>query len=189
MNKLVKPTVETKKAPAAPALRREPRAFSFLKARRITTSPPEIDIGGKAILAARVHECIPALARALVDQSIAAHNERGRERGLRQPIQLSVLNRRRRAARAWVQSVVSAAVDAPTLHAVATQWLPMLTGHGQDREVVVRTVRASIEFLRGAITGVLFDEPADNLLGHARALHVLETVLSAHLAAAEEALR
>ena len=38
-------------------------------------------------------------------------------------------------------------------------------------------------------TAVLFDQPEDNLLGHARALHVLETVLSVHLSAAEEALR
>ncbi|MEQ1634025.1 MAG: hypothetical protein ABL997_16730 [Planctomycetota bacterium] len=189
MNKLVKPTVAGKTAPAAPTVRREPRAFAFLKPRRITTTAPEIDLGGKAMLAARVNDCIPALARALVDHSIAVHNERGRENGTRQPIQLSVLNRRRRAARAWVQAVLSADVDAPTLHAVATQWLPMLAGHGREADVVARTIRQSVEFLRGAITGVLFDEPEDNLLLHARALHVLETVLGVHLAAAEEALR
>ena len=100
-----------------------------------------------------------------------------------------MLNRRRRAARAWIQSVVSGAVDQPTQHAVATQWLPTLAGHRSDREAVERTIRSCVEFLRGALVGVLFDEPADNLLGHARALNVFETVLGVHLAAALEVLR
>lgn len=189
MSKLVRPVGTESKTANGGTPSRVPHAFSFLKPRLVTTTPPEIDMGGKALLAARVQECIPALARALVDYSIAAHNEHGRAIGNRQPIQISVLNRRRRAARAWIQSVVSAQVDMPTLHAVATQWLPMLAGHGRDIDVVRKTIRTAVEFVRGTITGAMFDEPEDNLLGHARALHVLETVLAVHLAAAEEALR
>ncbi|MGE3174705.1 MAG: hypothetical protein AB7O97_18885 [Planctomycetota bacterium] len=174
---------------AGPALTREPRAFSYLKPRLVTTEPPAIDIGGKAVLGAKANDYVPALARALVDHTIAMHNKRALDSGNRQPIQLSVLNRRRRAARAWIQAVLSGGVDLPTQHAVATQWLPTLAGHGREPELVLRTMRSCIEFLRGAIVGVLFDEPADNLLGHARALHVLETVLAVHLAAAQEALQ
>lgn len=189
MSKVVRPVVVDSQPANGSASPRVPRAFSFLKPRLVTAAPPEIDVGGRAVLAARVQECIPALARALVDHSVAMLNEHGLSIGNRQPIQLSVLNRRRRAARAWLQSVVSGQVDLPTLHAVATQWLPMLAGHGRDPETVRRTIRTAVEFVRGTVTGALFDEPEDNLLGHARALHVLETVLSVHLAAAEEALR
>ncbi len=174
---------------AAPAPRREPRAFSHLTPRLVTHEPPVIDLTGRAVLAARCNDYVPALVRALVDHTIALQNRRGLESGNRNPIQLSVLNRRRRAARAWVQAVLSGAVDQPTQHAVATQWLSTLAGHSSDREVLARTTRSCIEFLRGAVVGVLFDEPADNLLGHARALNVLETVLGVHLAAALEALR
>jgi hypothetical protein len=184
MTKSAHPRVSAGAAP-----RREPRAFSYLTPRLVTAVPPAIDLGGKAVLAARVNDYVPALVRALVDHTIALQNRRGLESGNRQPIQLSVLNRRRRAARAWVQAVLSGAVDQPTQHAVATQWLPMLAGHGRDPEVVLRTVRSCFEFLRGALVGVLFDEPAENLLGHARALNVLETVLAVHLAATQEALR
>lgn len=174
-------------AKAVPA--REPLAFSFLKPRLVTVAPPEIDAHGRAILMARATDSIPALVRAVVDHSIAQHNEEGRRIGNRQPIQLSMLNRRRRAARAWMQSVVDGSVDTATLHAVGTQWLPTLAGNGRDRSVVLATVRSCVEFVRGSITAVLFDQPEDNLLGHARALHVLETVLSVHLSATEEALR
>jgi hypothetical protein len=177
----------TQSASPASAPAREPRAFSFLKPRLITVTPPAIDPHGRAILMARADSSVPALVRAVVDHTIALHNEHGRESGYVQAIQLSVLNRRRRAARAWIQSILSGAVDAPTLHAVATQWLPTLAGNGRDAEFVTRTVRSCVEFVRGSITAVLFDQPEDNLLGNARALHVLETVLSVHLSAAEEA--
>ena len=94
---------------AGPAPRREPRAFSFLTPRLVTATPPAIDLGGKAVLAARVNDYVPALVRAIVDHTIALQNRRGLESGNRQPIQVSVLNRRRRAARARVQAVLSGA--------------------------------------------------------------------------------
>ena len=173
---------------AAPAPRRESRAFSYLVPRLVTAAPPVIDPIGRAVLAARCNDHVPAIVRALVDHTIALQNRRGLESGNQRPIQVSVLNRRRRAARAWIQSVLSGDVDPPTQHAVATQWLPTLAGHSSDPEVVRRTVHSCVEFLRGSLVACLFDEPADNLLGHARALNAFETVLGVHMAAAEEAL-
>ncbi|MEI6130522.1 MAG: hypothetical protein WCR59_10695, partial [Planctomycetota bacterium] len=66
---------------------------------------------------------------------------------------------------------------------VAHQWLPTLAGNVDDPAELRRQAASCIEFVRGAITGLIFDAPADNLLGHARALHVLEIVLGLHLAA------
>jgi hypothetical protein len=174
---------------AAPAPTREPRPFSFLVPRLVIAEPPAIDAGGRAFLAAKTTEFVPALVRALVDHTIALQNRRALESGNRQPIQLSVLNRRRRSARSWIQAVINGAVDLPTLHSVATQWLPMLAGHSPAPEVQLRLARSCVEFVRGALTGLIFDQAAENLLGHARAQHALETVLAAHLAAVEEALR
>jgi len=37
--------------------------------------------------------------------------------------------------------------------------------------------------VRGALTACVFDEAADNLLPHAKAEHVIEATLQAHLAA------
>ena len=174
---------------AAAAPTREPRPFSFLAPKLVLAEPPAIEVGGRAFLSAKTSEFVPALVRALVNHTIELQNRRSRERGWQQPIQLSVLNRRRRCARSWLQSVINGAVDLPTLHAAASQWLPMLCGHGPDQPTMLRTVRSCVEFVRGALTGLIFDHAADNLLGHARAQHALETVLAAHLAAAEEALR
>lgn len=184
---MTKPAIPSVSLAAAPT--REPRPFSFLVPRLVLTEPPAVDAGGRAFLAAKTAEFVPALVRALVNHTIEAQNRRARERGTPQPIQLSVLNRRRRCARSWLQAVIHGVVDLPTLHAVATQWLPMLAGHGPDAPTMLRTARSCIEFVRGALTGLIFDQAADNLLGHARAQHALETVLAAHLAAVEEALR
>lgn len=168
---------------------REPRAFSYLTPRLVLTVPPPIDPVGRELLEEFAGASVPALVRALVDHTIALQNRRGLETGNRQPIQLSVLNRRRRAARAWLQAVLAGSVDPSALHAVGTQWLPTLAGNGLDREVVLRAARSCAEFVRGAVTACIFESPSESLLGHARALHVLETVLAAHLAAVHEAAR
>ena len=107
---------------------REPRPFSYLAPRLRNTELPAIDNGGRAVLAVRVGEYVPALVRAVIDHSIALQNRRGLESGNPKPIAMSVLNRRRRVARAWIQAVVGGLVDLPTLHAAATQWLPTLAG-------------------------------------------------------------
>ncbi len=167
----------------APAAVREPRPFLYLEPARLPLRADRaLATDGRYLEAAAGHS-VPALVRSLVDYTIALQNRRALERGNPQPIQLSVLNRRRRAARSWILAVLAGKVDAAPQHAVATQWLPMLTGTGPDLTKATRPGRTLIEFLRGSITACIFDDPAENLLPHARALHVLETVLSVHLAA------
>jgi hypothetical protein len=98
-----------------------------------------------------------------------------------QPVVLSVLNRRRRAAREWINSVLAGASDAATLQALAGQWLPVLLGHERSPARKAAATAALFEFLRGAITALLFEEPAENLLPAVKGLHVLETVLARQL--------
>lgn len=171
------------------AIAREPRPFLFLEPARLPLRPIPIDPIGLDRLDAEVGEAVPALARSVVNYSIALQNRSALERGNRQPIQLSVLNRRRRAARAWLNAVIAGQTDAATLHAVGTQWLPVLCGSGPDARPAPAVARRFVEFVRGAITAHLFSEPCENLLPHARALHVLETVLAMHLAGAVQAAR
>lgn len=168
---------------------REPRPFLFLEPAPLPLRKNTIDAADAAHLYAAVEGDLPALARALVDYTIERQNRRALERGNPQPIQVSVLNRRRRAARSWLLAVLGGKVDAATRHAVATQWLPTLTGTGPDLRLAAKPTRTLIEFVRGAITACIFDEPAASLLPHARALHVLETTLSAHLAAVWQTAR
>jgi hypothetical protein len=97
-----------------------------------------------------------------------------------------VLNRRRRAARSWILAILAGKVDGAVRHAVSTSWLPTLCGTGPDRGKAVRPSRVLIEFVRGAITACIFSEVRENLLPQAKALHVLETTLSVHLAAVLE---
>lgn len=157
---------------------REPRPFLFLEPARLPARSDAIDAAGCGRLEAVATPAVPMLVRALVDYTIARQNRRLGA----QPIQLSVLNRRRRAARAWLLAILAGRVDGATLHAVSTQWLPTLCGTGPELGKALRPGRELIEFLRGALTACLFDEPAENLLPHARALHALEAVLSLHLA-------
>ncbi len=171
------------------AIAREPRPFLFLEPARLPLRPVAIDPIGLERLDAEVGEAVPALARSVVNYSIALQNRSALERGNRQPIQLSVPNRRRRAARAWLNAVIAGQTDAATLHAVGTQWLPVLCGSGPDARPAPAVARRFVEFVRGAITAHLFSEPCENLLPHARALHVLETVLAMHLAGAVTAAR
>lgn len=168
---------------------REPRPFLFLEPARLPVRKHTIDAEGTAHLQTTAEPSLPALVRSLVDHTIERQNRRAIERGIPQPIQLSVLNRRRRAARSWLLAVLSGKVDAATQHAVATQWLPTLTGTGPDLRLAQRPSRVLIEFVRGAVTACIFDAPAANLLPQARALHVLETTLSVHLAAVLQAAR
>jgi hypothetical protein len=167
----------------------EPRPFLFLDPVRTTARRPVLDEVGRENLESCTIDAVPAIVRSLVDFTIAQQNRRALEHGNVQPIQLSVLNRRRRSARAWILAVLAGAVDAGTLHALTTQWIPTLTGTGPDLRRAAQPGRACLEFLRGAIAAQIFDRPAENLLPHARALHVLETVLGLHLAAVQDAAR
>lgn len=164
-------------------LRREGRPFLFLDPAPAVQPPVVLDPIGLDWLHGEVADQAPTLARSLVNFSIELQNRSMLERGNRQPIQLSVLNRRRRVARAWVNAVLAGSVDPTTLHAFATQWLPVLCGTGPDARPAPALGRKFVEFLRGAITAHLFAAPADNLLPAARALFALETILASHLAA------
>ncbi len=172
---------------AAP--QREVRPFLYLEPARRPLKDERTDAAGVAWLEQAAAPSIPLLVRSLVDFTIARQNRRALERGPVQPIQLSVLNRRRRAARSWINAVVAGRTDAATRHAAATQWLPLLAATGPDRRLAARYGRAIVEFVRGAITACVFDEPSECLLPQARALHVLETTLAAHLAALHAAAR
>lgn len=168
---------------------REPRPFLFLEPARLPLRNGALDREGVAFLHAAAEAWVPMLVRSLVQFTIARQNRRELERGRAQPIQVSVLNRRRRAARAWLLAVICSKVDGGTQHAVASTWLPTLCATGPDQRPAAGPVRELIEFVRGAITACLFDQPAENLVPHARALHALETTLSVHLAAARAARR
>jgi hypothetical protein len=166
---------------AVPALR-EVRPFLFLTPVAGQAAPQwtaaELDC-----LDAAVGEAVPMLVAGLVRFSL-----RERQDGIgraRQPVALSVLNRRRRAAREWINSVLAGAADAATLQALVSQWLPVLLGHERSPERAMVATAALFEYLRGAITALLFEQPAANLLPAAKGLHVLETVLARQLGACQ----
>lgn len=174
---------------AGPTVAREPRPFLYLEPARLPLRNPQIDAASIARLDAAVGDDVPALVRSLVDFSIARLNRRALERGNPQPISVSVLNRRRRAARSWMVAILAGRVDAGTLHAVSNQWIPTLAGTGHDLRKSARPGRVFVEFVRGAITACIFDQCEANLVPSAKAGHALETVLAAHLAAVQQCAR
>jgi hypothetical protein len=167
---------------------REVRPFSFLEPARPSGRLPELDLQGCERLAEALTDSIPMLVRSLVDWSIARQRRDRWSQASAQPIQLAVLNRRRRAARAWCNAIAEARVDEAVQHAVAQQWLPILCGSG-TAGADFAAGRSFVEFVRGLATACLFDAPKASLLGEARGLHVLETVLAVHLGALERAVR
>lgn len=168
------------------AVLREVRPFLHLEPARLPLKEMKHDPIGLLRLEASVSPSIPHLVRSVVDFTIALQNRRALERGDVQPIQLSVLNRRRRAARSWILAILGGKCDGATRHAVATQWIPVLTGTGPELARAAKSGRALVEFVRGALTACLFDEPEENLLEHAKALHVLESTLAVHLAGLQQ---
>lgn len=187
MSKSVIPSVNAPATPATPAAR-QPRPFLFLEP-QVTTSAPTFSAEDVRQLDECVADNASAIVRSLVNYTIALQNRRALEHGDVKPIQLSVLNRRRRAARAWIVAIVQGKIDSATRHAVSSQWLPTLCATGPDRENCAAPASQLVEFMRGAVTACIFDGPAENLVPHARALHVLESVLAVHLTAVREAAR
>ena len=122
------------------------------------------------------------IARGLVDYSLQITS---RVAGpLRRPPAVSILNRRRRSARLWVNAVLAGDVSQRTMDCLTGSWLPHLAGVGPDAsQAAHRLGFRAIEWLRGAFQASIFDRPDANLVRHARALHALETVLAAHAAA------
>ncbi len=154
-----------------------------MKAASLPLAETDLDPIGVQQLQDRLQPQISMIVRSVVDYTIARHNVITRRT---RPISMSVLNRRRRAARSWLLAISHGRSDAVTRHAVTTQWLPFLCGTGPDLELIAGPARELIEFVRGAITACIFDEVAENLLPHARALYVLESSLAAHLAAVQQ---
>ena len=168
-------------------LMREPRPFLHLQPARLPLREVPADARGIERLEAAIEPQLGQLVRSLVDLTITRQNRNSGRSA--QPIQVAVLNRRRRAARSWLLAIAGGHTDAGTRHLVATQWLPLLCGTGPERRHLAAAARELVEFVRGAITACIFDEAAENLLPHARALFVLEATLAVHLAAAAETTR
>jgi hypothetical protein len=150
-------------------------------------SPVAIDAGGLALLGERAGDDVPMLVRSLVAHTMALQLRGGMNVVTATPLPISVLNRRRRSARAWIQAILSGGTDAATLHALTHTWAPQLAGTGPDLRACEKTAHSCIEFLRGAITALIVREPQDNLLPEAHAIHALETVLAVHLGAIQAA--
>ena len=131
---------------------------------------------------------VGALVRSLVNHTVAAQNERRRREGRALGVSVSVLNRRRRAARSWFVAILRGQVDRAPLHDVAHSWVPQLCGTGPDIRNANRPARSYFEFLRGLMTAHVMRRVADNLVPEAKALHALETILGIHLRALQEAV-
>lgn len=168
---------------------RERRPFLFLNTVAVPRALPESAAAGIHVLNARVDGEIATLVRSLVNHTVSVQNDAHRRQGRPVGVSLSVLNRRRRAARAWIVTILRGQVDRATLHAVAHSWLPQLCGTGPRVADAMEPARGYFEFLRGLITAHILSEPAANLLPEAKALHALESVLGIHLQAMEESIR
>lgn len=162
-------------------LHKEPRPFLYLEPQPIAAAGDPIE--GADELEARALEAVPALVRALVNHTIALQHRDKLRNGTARPIPISVLNRRRRSARAWALAVVTGRTDRATLHALTHTWIPQLAGTGPEIRQSARTGYLCMEFLRGAITAHIFDTPAANLVPAAKALHALNQTLGIHLQA------
>ncbi len=166
---------------------REPRPFVRIEPKGGAGVLPAEAKRGIAWLRSCAESRAAWLANALVDFTIARDLRRQRGRGRTEPIQVAVLNRRRRAARSWIEAILAGAIDAATLRSLAHSWLPQLCGTGPELDKSLVLGRGLFEFVRGALTALVFEEPQENLLPEARAMHGLEIVLATHLQAAVSA--
>ena len=168
------------------AARPEPRPFIFLTpSSREPELTAEIHIG-IAELMRRVEPHVTMLMRGLVEFSLAGARAHGDAIGRRRELPLSVRNRRRRAARLWINAILAGRTDAATQDALTGLWLPQLAGTGPERAQAVAAGKRFVEYLRGGIVSVLFDRPENNLVTEAYALTALETILAVHLRAIED---
>ncbi len=163
--------------------RRELTPFTWLTAHAEPTLPLTLEARRGLIRLRRiVEEHVPVLVRGLVHLT-----SRPRSNSERLGAAASVINRKRRAATEWIRAVLAGAIDLATLHTVGEQWLPTLAGAGHDYAGRATQTRACIEYLRGAMTALVFTRAEDNLVPEARCLYAIESVLTRHLAATERA--
>lgn len=116
------------------------------------------------------------VARALVEHTLARASRQ-------QPPAVTLVNRRLRVARLWINAILAGDVSPRTLGHVCNDWLPTLSGHRHPHTAAIRAGRDTVEMIRGLLTASIFADPWPCLLRHARAMHALETVLAAHLGA------
>lgn len=127
------------------------------------------------------------LARSLVHFSLDATARHGFP--LSRAPNVGVLNRRRRAARLWINAILAGDLTRETIRNLTHVWLPQLAGTGPEPRRAIVHGRRCVEFLRGALTACVMAETCDNLLRHAKAIHALEAVLAGHLLAIRSAAR
>ena len=168
---------------------RERRPFQRLEPNAAPRGLPPSARPGLRVLEARLSDQVPLLVRSLVNFTLSAQMRPGRRTARPMPPTVSVLNRRRRAARVWVHAILAGRVDSDTLAAIANSLLPLLAGTGPEVHRCEAPGRECFEFLRGAVTGLIIDEPADSLLPEAQGLYALDTVLGIHLNAFQRAVR
>ncbi len=163
-------------SPTAP---RERRPFARLEPTTGSAALPGELHQGLTNLELCVGTQIAMLTRALVTYTLTAG--RADTIGRRTPPTISVLNRRRRAARLWIQAILAGRVDDDTRHTVATSLMPKLIGCGPEIHRAERAGELLVEYVRGAMHAAILDRPAANLVPEAAAIHALDTVLANHL--------
>ncbi|MHC5063085.1 MAG: hypothetical protein ACYTG5_03815 [Planctomycetota bacterium] len=159
--------------------RREARPFVWLQPSALPSSLPADAAKGLEALNAYLGDAVPQLVRNLVQYSLVSSQDRTRS----QAPSASVLNRRRRSARLWINSVLAGSIDANTINALVMTWGPQLAGTGPNPRRAVRRVQGFVEFLRGNMTALICDEPEENLVPQAQGICALEAVLGVHLGA------
>ena len=180
-------------APGRPAVRTAAedrvvqRSISWLRPSRPITTLTEDVQQGLAYFQLLVSDDDVLIARALVHDPIAATSRGGYP--LARTPNVSVMNRRRRAARLWVNAILAGDLGRETLRNLTHVWLPQLAGSGPDPRRAVTFGRRCVEFLRGSLTACVMAETCDNLLRHAKAIHALEAVLAGHLLAIRSVTR
>lgn len=162
-------------------LRSERPSFHLLRPRRPTAGLPLSAEDGIAYLQFIAGEEDARIAQALVHASFRTRAPAGTV-FVREP-SISVRNRRRRAARLWVNAILAGDVSAPALKALTHSWLPQLAGTGPDAWRGQPAGRRFVEYLRGAFTAAVMTDAMPCLIRHAKALHALESILAVHLGA------
>lgn len=165
----------------SPIQAREPRPFARLEPTAIPPQLPASARDGLVLLEDFVQRHATMLMRSLVGFSFS--NPDQRRAGPSHQQAASVLNRRRRAALEWIQAILAGRIDGSTLHSLAHSWIPQLAGTGPELARCVDRASEFIEYLRGAVTGLVMDRPQASLVPEAKALYALETILAVHLQA------
>ncbi len=159
--------------------RPEARPFIWLKPVALPDSLAADAAQGLEALNSYVGDSVPQLMRSLVQHSLVSDQDKTRS----QAPSASVLNRRRRSARLWINSVLAGSIDANTINALVMTWGPQLAGTGPNPKRAVARMRGFVEFLRGNMTALICAEAEENLVPQAKAICALEAVLAVHLGA------